>query len=80
MTACPVVGPYGVLSDYECIDTDQELQSCGGCSSTGAGQDCTAIRGAWNVGCEYGHCRGVFTNIVMVRGLIKCMFRQFSIA
>jgi len=57
MTACPVVGPYGVLSDYECIDTDQELQSCGGCSSTGAGQDCTAIRGAWNVGCEYGHCR-----------------------
>jgi len=56
MTACPVVGNYGVFSDYECIDTAYELQSCGGCSSTGAGQDCTTIRGAWNVGCEYGHC------------------------
>ncbi|KAI9457715.1 hypothetical protein F5148DRAFT_984014 [Russula earlei] len=55
MTACPIYGIHGP-SDYECIDPMHELQSCGGCSSTGTGQDCTAIRGAWNVGCEAGHC------------------------
>ncbi|EEB90295.1 hypothetical protein MPER_11515 [Moniliophthora perniciosa FA553] len=33
-----------------------ELESCGGCASTGEGQDCTAIKGAWNVGCEQGRC------------------------
>jgi hypothetical protein len=70
MTACPVIGNYGVFSDYECIDTAYELQSCGGCSSTGAGQDCTTIRGAWNVGCEYGYCMGAFSIIASVRGLI----------
>lgn len=60
MTACPTVGTYGAFSDYECIDTKHELQSCGGCFSTGAGQDCSAIRGAWNVGCEAGKCAGAF--------------------
>jgi hypothetical protein len=44
--------------DYECLDTATELESCGGCVSLGSGQDCTAILGAWNVGCEQGHCAG----------------------
>jgi hypothetical protein len=60
LIACPVAGPPGFFSDYECIDTRHDLQSCGGCSSMGMGQDCTAIRGAWNVGCESGHCAGLF--------------------
>ncbi|KAI0068368.1 hypothetical protein BV25DRAFT_1911353 [Artomyces pyxidatus] len=57
LSACPVTGlTNNVTSDYECIDTQQELESCGGCSSVGAGQDCTAIPGAWNVGCAAGSC------------------------
>jgi len=67
MTACPVVGTHGIFSDYECIDTEHDLQSCGGCPSTGSGRDCTAIRGAWNVGCERGHCAGAFTIFVFLR-------------
>lgn len=56
LNACPIANVSGLSSDYECIDTTQELESCGGCLSTGAGQDCTAIKGAWNVGCEQGSC------------------------
>ncbi|KIM44389.1 hypothetical protein M413DRAFT_66908, partial [Hebeloma cylindrosporum] len=33
-----------------------ELESCGGCTSLGKGQDCTRIEGAWNVGCHEGSC------------------------
>ncbi|KAM0788480.1 hypothetical protein ACM66B_001613 [Microbotryomycetes sp. NB124-2] len=41
---------------YECLDTSQSLESCGGCASTGEGQDCTKIRGAVGVGCDAGSC------------------------
>ncbi|KAF5313113.1 hypothetical protein D9619_003184 [Psilocybe cf. subviscida] len=54
LDACPVSGGSG--GDYECVDTATELESCGGCPSLGNGQDCTAIKGAWNVGCEQGSC------------------------
>jgi hypothetical protein len=40
----------------ECVDTTQALDSCGGCASTGEGQDCTAIRGSAGVGCEASKC------------------------
>jgi len=43
--------------EIECVDTFSDLKSCGGCASTGAGRDCGAITGAWNVGCEYGECK-----------------------
>ncbi|PCH33632.1 hypothetical protein WOLCODRAFT_22134 [Wolfiporia cocos MD-104 SS10] len=56
MEACPIQGLSGLTGDYECLDTAAELESCGGCASTGAGQDCTAIEGVKNVGCEHGHC------------------------
>lgn len=49
----------GVMSGvggYECIDTTQALDSCGGCASTGEGMDCTKIRGARSVGCEASRC------------------------
>ncbi|KAJ3786654.1 protein priA [Lentinula aff. detonsa] len=55
LDACPISG--SLLGDYECLDTSVELESCGGCASTGEGQDCTAIEGAWNVGCDSGSCR-----------------------
>jgi len=55
LDACPI---SGLLSgDYECLDTSVELESCGGCTSLGQGQDCTAIKGAWNVGCHNGRCK-----------------------
>ncbi|GAA5863768.1 hypothetical protein JCM3774_001152 [Rhodotorula dairenensis] len=41
---------------YECLDTSQALESCGGCASTGEGKDCTAIPHAAGVGCEAGTC------------------------
>jgi hypothetical protein len=54
LDACPISGAKG--GDYECLDTATELESCGGCASLGGGQDCTAIPGAWNVGCDRGRC------------------------
>jgi len=43
---------------YECIDFATELESCGGCASSGDGQDCSAIPNAISVGCEAGVCAG----------------------
>ncbi|KAJ6604662.1 protein priA [Mycena vulgaris] len=54
LDACPIPGLSA--TDFECIDTAVELESCGGCASLGHGEDCTAIKGAWNVGCEQGRC------------------------
>ncbi|KZT02726.1 uncharacterized protein LAESUDRAFT_400004 [Laetiporus sulphureus 93-53] len=56
LEACPIAGLGGLTGDYECLDTIAELESCGGCASTGEGQDCAAIEGIWNVGCVRGHC------------------------
>jgi len=56
LTACPIASASGLSGDIECLDTTNELESCGGCASVGEGQDCTAIEGAWNVGCEKGRC------------------------
>ncbi|KAF8973936.1 hypothetical protein BDZ97DRAFT_408143 [Flammula alnicola] len=53
LDACPVSTLSG---DYECLDTAIELESCGGCTTMGKGQDCTKIEGAWNVGCDQGSC------------------------
>ncbi|KAF5314064.1 hypothetical protein D9611_006815 [Ephemerocybe angulata] len=54
LRACPLLGL--LAGDYECLDVATELTSCGGCASEGKGQDCTAIQGAWNVGCERSAC------------------------
>lgn len=56
LTACPISSASGLSADFECLDTANEFESCGGCASIGRGQDCTAIEGAWNVGCEQGSC------------------------
>ncbi|KAK4050110.1 hypothetical protein OIV83_003681 [Microbotryomycetes sp. JL201] len=41
---------------YECLDIQSSLESCGGCASTGEGEDCSAIPHALGVGCEAGTC------------------------
>ncbi|KAF8898729.1 hypothetical protein BD779DRAFT_1464831 [Infundibulicybe gibba] len=43
-------------SDYQCVDIETDLEFCGGCVASGVGQNCNAIKGAWNVGCEQGRC------------------------
>lgn len=47
----------GAAGGYECLDTSQSLESCGGCASTGEGQDCSKIRGAVGYACEASECR-----------------------
>lgn len=44
---------------FECIDTQNELESCGGCIVRGEGEDCTELRrkGALGVGCQAGTCQ-----------------------
>ena len=59
LMACPIAGAQA--GSYECIDPVNELESCGGCASTGEGQDCTAIVGAWNVSCDKGTCVGMWS-------------------
>ncbi|WWC90271.1 uncharacterized protein L201_005204 [Kwoniella dendrophila CBS 6074] len=71
LTACNLLDGDGV--SYECIDTNTELESCGGClngqfmpkdhgkkgSSRRYGQDCTAIPGVnpSSVTCSAGQCK-----------------------
>ncbi|KAM0751659.1 hypothetical protein T439DRAFT_355565 [Meredithblackwellia eburnea MCA 4105] len=52
-TACPI---FPRMGSYECIDTQSELESCGGCASKGEGEDCTQIKGAQGVTCQSGRC------------------------
>ncbi|GAA5879462.1 hypothetical protein JCM3774_005218 [Rhodotorula dairenensis] len=47
-TACPLA------DGYECIDTSNNIEQCGGCGS--AGVDCTALAGVVAVGCVDGVC------------------------
>ncbi|GAA5853434.1 hypothetical protein JCM5353_006967 [Sporobolomyces roseus] len=49
-------GVFAGEGGYECLDVTQALDSCGGCASTGEGQDCTKIRGAMSMGCESSKC------------------------
>lgn len=60
LNACPIESAHGLTSDYECLDTLNELTSCGGCASTGEGTDCTAISNARNVGCVQSTCVGEY--------------------
>lgn len=72
--ACPIPGTNGLTSESECLDTEVDLTSCGGCASTGVGQDCTAIPGAWNVGCSRGSCQsklGLTSCFPLIRVLIN---------
>ncbi|KAL7418070.1 hypothetical protein BDY24DRAFT_437551 [Mrakia frigida] len=54
LTACPL-GTLGG-ADYECLDPEVELTSCGGCASTGAGENCLLIPNSLSVTCTSGSC------------------------
>jgi hypothetical protein len=58
LVACPIAGTQE--DSYECLDPQNELESCGGCASIGEGRDCTAIAGAWHVSCDRGTCVGAW--------------------
>lgn len=49
--ACPL--PSG---DWECLDPEFTLDSCGGCVSEGTGVDCWSLEGVHGVGCDAGRC------------------------
>lgn len=65
---CPVYGQWQkgtFLKGFECIDTQHELESCGGCVHNDSpdgevnnrgGQDCSAITGVDTVRCVQGRC------------------------
>lgn len=55
-SATEFTGVFAGEGGYECLDITQSLDSCGGCASTGEGQDCTKIRGAVSMGCESSKC------------------------
>ncbi|RDX44546.1 hypothetical protein OH76DRAFT_1359380, partial [Lentinus brumalis] len=61
-TACAVYERRGVRSNpVDCIDTDNDLESCGGCmnpldSFSPKGRDCSAIPGAMSFKCKFGVC------------------------
>ncbi|KAI0048159.1 hypothetical protein FA95DRAFT_1491411 [Auriscalpium vulgare] len=57
--ACGVFGGAGRA--WECLNTDQDLESCGGCvlpltPYTPVGIDCTALPGVADVSCSTGSC------------------------
>lgn len=66
--SCPVYGTAfkrSFLKTYECVDTDNELESCGGCVhmdsphgevNLDGGRDCSAIPNVDSVRCQEGKC------------------------
>ncbi|KAJ8296296.1 Peroxisomal adenine nucleotide transporter 1 [Rhodotorula toruloides] len=56
---CPanqVACSTGLGDGYECIDSQTNLEQCGGCVADGTGVDCTAIFGVESVECDAGKC------------------------
>lgn len=75
LSACPIKG--AAIGQYECIDSQTDIQSCGGCASLGKGTDCTAIPGVRFTGCSAGECEvySCLKGYRMVKGLAgnKCV-------
>ncbi|POW20424.1 hypothetical protein PSHT_03519 [Puccinia striiformis] len=59
LSACPISSGMTLKPSggFECLDLQQEVTSCGGCTSTGQGVDCTAIKGVLSAGCSEGKCK-----------------------
>ncbi|KAH9451835.1 hypothetical protein MJO29_013529 [Puccinia striiformis f. sp. tritici] len=55
LDACPI-SSFNTSPGYECVNTQEELEHCGGCSSTGDGVDCNTISGVESAGCSRGQC------------------------
>lgn len=43
------------MGTYECIDTQIELQSCGGCASKGNGEDCSESNAARSLASKHAY-------------------------
>jgi hypothetical protein len=56
LTSC-VIDPSASSKKTECLDTLSSVDSCGGCTSEGAGVDCTSIPNVSDVSCEGGQCQ-----------------------
>ncbi|KAG9075316.1 hypothetical protein FS749_013026 [Ceratobasidium sp. UAMH 11750] len=67
MTACPLDAPpslngeratatVSIHEPYECIEPEEDLYNCGGCSSTGKGTNCNAMVGVLGTSCTKGKC------------------------
>ncbi|KAK4686156.1 hypothetical protein P7C73_g3967, partial [Tremellales sp. Uapishka_1] len=56
MMACPI-SALPTETEWECVHPDEDLYSCGGCSTMSTGEDCTSISSAQSVSCEAGACR-----------------------
>ncbi|KAF8896855.1 hypothetical protein CPB84DRAFT_1201937 [Gymnopilus junonius] len=65
LTTCPIPGRGGEY--FECVNTQNDLESCGGCitpslpsygyySTAKEGADCSALPGVSDVSCVYGKC------------------------
>ncbi|PLW17678.1 hypothetical protein PCANC_10900 [Puccinia coronata f. sp. avenae] len=59
LSACPILSGSSLTSSggFECLNVQQEATSCGGCSSTGEGVDCTTLPGTSSTGCSEGKCQ-----------------------
>ncbi|PLW06432.1 hypothetical protein PCANC_04295 [Puccinia coronata f. sp. avenae] len=55
LDACPI-SAFSTSQGYECVSTQEELEHCGGCSTTGDGVNCNAVVGIKSPGCSRGQC------------------------
>ncbi|GAA5836413.1 hypothetical protein JCM11251_007074 [Rhodosporidiobolus azoricus] len=51
-----VSGVMAGKGGYECVNTMESLDSCGGCASTGEGTNCASLRGVKSSSCQQGAC------------------------
>jgi len=82
LTACPIsnVQTLKQSTPFECLDTMQEITSCGGCATLGQGVDCSALRGVRLSGCSKGECT-IFScakGYELSKQENKCRRRQLS--
>ncbi|RSH92951.1 hypothetical protein EHS25_008399 [Saitozyma podzolica] len=75
MMACPVttMTPFEAANvsadeEFDCVEWQDDLYSCGGCSTMGTGIDCTALPGVSSVGCSAGACHAK----PGARGFLQC--------
>jgi hypothetical protein len=59
MTACPIGNSLKARA-FECVNTKTDIQSCGGCWSTGEGVDCTTFDDRATATCVQGKCQCEF--------------------
>jgi len=55
LDACPI-SAFSRSKGFECVSTQDELEHCGGCSTTGEGVNCNRVVGIKNPGCSRGQC------------------------